>query len=219
VVARDAVRVKVCGITRVADAQHCAASGVDWIGLNFHPGSVRRVDFQAAAAIKAALPSGVEAVGVFVDRPPAEVAETAGQLGLSIVQLHGHEPPEDLLALGHLFVVRAYRLGDAAAVARMKADLDACRALGRLPDAVLIDAYVPGQEGGTGQTITADVLAALPPLPRLILAGGLTPENVAARVARVQPWMVDVASGVESAPGCKDPARVAAFVRTVRGQV
>ena len=99
----------------------------------------------------------------------------------------------------------------------MVADLDDCRALGRLPDAVLLDAYVPGQAGGTGQTIDAKLLAALPPLPPVILAGGLTPENVAARIALVRPWMVDVASGVESAPGCKDPARVAAFLRAVRG--
>ena len=88
---------------------------------------------------------------------------------------------------------------------------------GRLPDAVLLDAYVPGQAGGTGQTIDAKLLAALPPLPPVILAGGLTPENVAARIALVRPWMVDVASGVESAPGCKDPARVDAFLRAVRG--
>jgi phosphoribosylanthranilate isomerase len=208
----DRVRVKVCGVTRVDDARCCAAAGVDWIGLNFHPGSVRRVDVPAATAILGALPSGVEAVGVFVDRPPAEVAAIAQKVGLKIVQLHGHEPPEALLALAHLFVVRAYRLGDAAAVARMIADLDACQALGRLPDAVLVDAYVPGQEGGTGQAITADVLAALPPLPRLILAGGLTAQNVAERVARVRPWMVDVASGVESAPGCKDARMVGAFV-------
>ena len=79
--------------------------------------------------------------------------------------------------------------------------------MGRLPDAVLIDAYVAGQSGGTGATVASDVLDCIPPLPRLILAGGLTPENVAAKVARVRPWMVDVASGVESAPGRKDPAK------------
>jgi phosphoribosylanthranilate isomerase len=146
------------------------------------------------------------------------VADTAAELGLRIVQLHGEEPPDDLPALGHLYVVRAYRLGDAAAVARMRADLEACRALGRLPDAVLVDAHVPGQAGGTGQAIATDVLVALPPLPRLILAGGLTPQNVAERISLVSPWMVDVASGVENAPGCKDPARVAAFVRAVRGR-
>jgi phosphoribosylanthranilate isomerase len=209
------VKVKVCGLTRVADALACAGAGVDWIGLNFHAGSLRRVDRAAAAAIVAALPAGVEAVGVFVDRPPAEVAGIARELGLRIVQLHGREPPEDLLALADRFIVRAYRLGDAADVARMVADLDACRALGRAPDAVLVDAYVPGQPGGTGQAIAAEVLAALPPRPRLILAGGLTPENVAARVAQVGPWMVDVASGVESAPGCKDATRVAEFVAAI----
>jgi phosphoribosylanthranilate isomerase len=170
-----------------------------------------------AAKIVAALPDPAEAVGVFVDRPPSEVAGLASRIGLRIVQLHGREPPEDLLVLRHLFIVRAYRIGDAAAVARMAADLEECRALGRLPDAVLLDAHVPGEMGGTGQTIDAKLLAALPPLPPVILAGGLTPENVAARIALVRPWMVDVASGVESAPGCKDPARVDAFIRAVRG--
>jgi phosphoribosylanthranilate isomerase len=91
--------------------------------------------------------------------------------------------------------------------------------LGRQPDALLIDAYVPGLPGGTGAIVAADVLDSMPPLPRLILAGGLTPENVAARVARVRPWMVDVASGVESSPGRKDPAKVAAFIRAARSAV
>jgi phosphoribosylanthranilate isomerase len=169
-----------------------------------------------AAKIVATLPSSAQAVGVFVDRPPAEVARLASEIGLRIVQLHGREPPEDLLVLSDLFIIRAYRIGDSSAVARMVTDLDVCRAVGRLPDAVLLDAHVPGQAGGTGQTIDAKLLAALPPLPSLILAGGLTPENVASRIALVRPWMVDVASGVESAPGCKDPARVAAFLRAVR---
>jgi len=211
------VKLKICGVTRVADAVACALAGANWIGLNFHPGSPRRVDQATATAIIAALPAGVEAVGVFVDRPPAEVAEVAARLGLRIVQLHGQEPPEDLLALAHLDIVRAYRLGDAAAVARMASDLEACRSLGRPPDAVLVDACVPGQAGGTGQSIAVDLLAALPPLPRLILAGGLNPDNVAERIATVRPWMVDVASGVETSPGCKDPARVAAFLSAARG--
>jgi phosphoribosylanthranilate isomerase len=91
--------------------------------------------------------------------------------------------------------------------------------VGRAPDAVLIDAYVADQLGGTGATVAADVLDCIPPLPRLILAGGLTPENVGAKVARVKPWMVDVASGVESSPGRKDPARVADFVKAARRAV
>jgi phosphoribosylanthranilate isomerase len=212
------VRIKVCGLTRPDEALACARLGADWIGLNFHPGSPRRVDPAAAAEIIDALPPEAEAVGLFVDRPPGEVADLAARLGLRVVQLHGQEPPEDLLALTPFRIVRAFRLGDAGAVARMIVELARCEALGRSPDAVLVDAFVAGQAGGTGQSIEADLLAMLPPLPRLVLAGGLTPENVADRVARARPWMVDVASGVESSPGRKDPDRVAAFIRAARGE-
>jgi phosphoribosylanthranilate isomerase len=177
-----------------------------------------------AAAILAGLPPSVAAVGLFVDRPAGEVADLARRLGLRIVQLHGDEPPGDLRVLHEFFVVRAFRLGDAPSVATMASYLDDCRALGRLPDAVLVDAFVPGQAGGTGRPIDRDALESLTALsrssslPPLILAGGLTPENLAARLVLlgVRPWMVDVASGVESAPGRKDPARVAAFVHAVR---
>lgn len=211
-----AIKVKVCGLTSVADALSCAEAGADWIGLNFHPASPRWVNRALAGSILAALPRSVEGVGLFVDRPAAEVAEVAGVLGLRVVQLHGQEPPEDLVALRPFFIVRAFRLADAEAVDRMVSYLDRCRALGRLPDAVLIDAYVSGQAGGTSRSIDDEVLDSLPALPRLILAGGLTPENVAGLAARVRPWMVDVASGVESAPGRKDAARVTAFLHAVR---
>ena len=207
--------VKVCGLTTVADALATAAAGADWIGLNFHPGSKRFVSASRAEAIVAALPSSAEPVGLFVDRPPAEVAELAARLGLRIIQLHGDEPPEDLLALGAFRVVRAFRLADAASVDGMTAYLARAETLGCPPEAVLVDAFVAGQPGGTGRAIAADVLdllPRLPHLPRLILAGGLTPENVGGRVARVRPWMVDVAGGVESSPGRKSAGRVAAFV-------
>ena len=209
--------VKVCGLTTVADALACAEAGVDWIGLNFHPASPRCVDPATAAEIVAALPSGCVPVGLFVDRPPAEILATTHRVGLRAVQLHGCEPAEDLLALASLTLIRAYRLADLAAVAAMVADLHRAADLGRPPDAVLVDGYVAGLAGGTGRSIRSDVLDQLPTLPKLILAGGLTPENVAARVARVRPWMVDVASGVESSPGRKDLERVAAFVRAARG--
>ncbi len=177
------VRVKVCGLTRVEDALACAAAGVDWIGLNFHPGSLRKIEPAQAASIVAALPDATEAVGLFVDRPPSEVAAICGQVGLRIVQLHGAEPPEHLAALEHLTIIRAFRLGDAAMVGAMISYLDRCRELGRLPDAVLVDAYVPGHAGGTGREVLPEVLDLLPSLrpnlPPLILAGGLTPENVA----------------------------------------
>ncbi len=159
------VRIKVCGLTRVDDAVACAAAGADWIGLNFHPGSTRRIAPSLAAEIIAALPASAEAVGLFVDRPPGEVAAQAGRLGLRVVQLHGHEPAEDLVALGHLTIVRAFRLGDAGAVARMVAYLRRAEELGRMPDAVLVDAFVPGRPGGTGHAIAPDLLAMLPPCP------------------------------------------------------
>jgi phosphoribosylanthranilate isomerase len=210
------VRVKICGLTRVDEAVACASLGADWIGLNFHPGSVRYVAPEEARAIALALPGPAKAVGIFVDRPAAEVAMLADRAGIGVVQLHGDEPPEDLLELGSLQVVRAFRLERAAGWSRVAAYLARAEALGRLPDAVLVDAQVPGQPGGTGVVIADEVLDSIPPLPRLILAGGLTPENVAARVGRARPWMVDVASGVESAPGRKDLARVEAFIRAVR---
>jgi phosphoribosylanthranilate isomerase len=213
------VAVKICGITRVDDALACAAVGVEWIGLNFHPGSPRFIDPAQAATIIRALPLSVAAVGVFVDRPPGEVADIAEQLGLTVVQLHGHEPPEDLLLLPNLQIVRAFRLKSESDWSKVTDYLARARAIGRLPHAILIDAYVMGQSGGTGATVAADVLDCIPPLDRLILAGGLTPENVAAKIALVRPWMVDVASGVEFKPGRKDPAKVAAFVKAARSAV
>jgi phosphoribosylanthranilate isomerase len=211
------IRVKICGLTCVDEAVACAELGADWIGLNFHPASRRHVTPEQAAAIVAALPPSVAAVGIFVDRPAPEVAELATRAGIRIIQLHGQEPEEDLVALRSFEIVRAFRLDRASGWSRVIDSIARARALGRLPDAVLIDAYVPGQPGGTGSVVADEVVDSIPPLPRLILAGGLSPENVAERVVRVRPWMVDVASGVESAPGRKDLGRVEAFIRAVRG--
>jgi phosphoribosylanthranilate isomerase len=216
-VPNSAVLVKICGLTCVEDAQVCVEMGADWIGLNFHPGSPRYVAHGVAADIIAALPDTVAAVGVFVDRPPIEVAEVAERLGLDIVQLHGREPPEDLLRLKPFRVIRAFRLGHPSAWKGVCDYVAQADALGRPLDGVLVDAYVGGQPGGTGVSIADDILDCRPHLPRLILAGGLTPRNVADRVARIRPWMVDVASGVESVPGRKDPDSVAAFIRAARG--
>jgi len=216
-VSHTAVRVKICGLTRVEDAVACAALGADWIGLNFHPQSPRSIGPDIAAEIIAALPGSATAVGVFVDRPAAAVAELAGRLGLGVVQLHGREPPEDLLALDRFRIIRAFRLADVAAWEGVTDYLARAEVLGRRPDGVLIDAYVAGQPGGTGASIAEEILDRRPDLPHLILAGGLTPRNVAERVARVRPWMVDVASGVELAPGRKDLASVAAFIGAARG--
>ena len=216
------VLVKVCGLTRVDDALACAAAGVDYIGLNFHPASPRSISVDRGAEIAAALSGKANPVGLFVDRPFREVAETVLAVGgMDTIQLHGDEPPEYLRICAnfkpHLRVIRAFRLSDAASVDRMIAYLDRAEGLGCPPHAILVDAHVPGLAGGTGRSIPPEVLHRLPAHPRLILAGGLDPANVAERVALVCPWMVDVASGVESSPGIKALDKVSTFVRAAKG--
>ena len=210
------VRIKICGLTRVDEALACLNAGADWIGLNFHPRSSRFVERERARDIVAAVADASRVVGLFVDIPPDEVGEIAEDLGLQVVQLHGQEPALDLPALARFRIVRAFRLGCPKDIPAMLEYLDQARILGRAPDAVLVDAAVPGQAGGTGTPVAAELLDRLPPLPHLILAGGLDADNVASRIRRVRPWMVDVASGVESAPGRKDPAQVHAFIRAAR---
>jgi len=210
------VRVKICGLTRVDEAVLCVQAGADLIGLNFHSRSARFVDQSRASEIIAALARPAQAVGLFVNRPAAEVARIADQLGLVYLQLHGDEPPEDLRVLDRFSIIRAFRLGSLADIGAMNNYLERARVAGRSPDAVLVDAHVPGRAGGTATLVADEVLEGIPRLPRLILAGGLTPENVAERVARARPWMVDVASGVESSPGRKDAVKVAAFIQAAR---
>jgi phosphoribosylanthranilate isomerase len=212
----SAIGVKICGLTRVDEALACLNAGADWIGLNFHPGSPRFVDPARAREIITEIREPSRVVGVFVDRPTHEVANLAEDLALGTLQLHGHEPPQDLLALARFRIIRAFRLASTVDIQGMIDFLDCARSLGRAPDAVLVDAAVPGQAGGTGTLVADDLLDLMPIFPHLILAGGLCPENVAERVRRVRPWMVDVASGVESSPGRKDPAKVVAFIRASR---
>ena len=210
--------IKVCGLTDPAEARACLAAGVDWIGLNFHPPSPRFLTTERAGAVLNAFdrdPAGL-AVGLFVGRPPAEIAAACRGLGITRVQLHGDEPPEDVAELSDFFVIRAFRLRDASTVRAMSAYLERCGRLGREPDAILVDAWSPTAFGGTGTLIGSSILSELPPIRRLILAGGLTPENVAERAAAARPWMVDAASGVESAPGRKDPDRVRQLVQALR---
>lgn len=224
--ARTPIRIKICGLTDPAEASACAHAGADWIGLNFHEPSPRFVAEEHASRIIAALPPGHATVGVFVDRPPEAILRLVGRLGLAHVQLHGDETVEAALVLqeADLSIVRAFRLRDRVDLAKMEDWLVAAQAAGLRLAGVLIDAYAPNLAGGTGRLIPEDLLDLLasPASPsgmsmaRLILAGGLTPETVAGRVARVRPWMVDVAGGVESAPGRKDPARVADFIAAAR---
>ncbi len=210
------VLVKICGITRPEQAAACLHAGADWIGLNFHPASPRFVNSAQAEALVEAVGDAARVVGVFVDRPASEVRAVATRLGLGAVQLHGAEPPAYYGELGSLTIVRAYRIRDESSLAALRADLEESERLGRAPDCILVDAFDPARVGGTGRLIEDILLQQLPSHPRLIVAGGLTPENVAERAATARPWMVDVAGGVESRPGEKDLARVEAFVRSAR---
>ncbi len=214
------MKIKICGLTTVDDALAAAYAGADWVGLNFFPGSRRRVEIDVARAIVEALPASCEPVGLFVDRPAVEVAALAEWLNLEIVQLHGSEPVDDLAYLAGFRVIKAFRIGAESSLEPMLDYVRCAADVGHPLHAVLVDSEVPGQHGGTGITIRDELLWTVERvaqvLPRLILAGGLTAENVADRAARVRPWMVDVAGGVESGPGRKDAAKMADFIRAAR---
>lgn len=211
-------RVKICGITNVADARAVVQAGADAVGLNFYPKSPRYVAPDRARHIAARLPAGVVKVGLFVNADAAEVCETFDRLGLDLIQLHGDEPPEFLDSLRPRPVMRAFRLGPAGLPPVLEY-LDRCRQLGCSPQLTLLDAHIPGQFGGTGMTAdwtVAKGYPADPEHPPLVLAGGLTPQNVAQAIRAVRPTAVDTASGVELSPGRKDPAAVVDFVEAAR---
>lgn len=204
--------VKICGVVDSEGAAEVARAGADWIGLNFWPGSPRAVDAARgraiAAAIRAARPE-TAIVGVFVREDPARARAIAEEVGLDRVQLHGDEPPERARALGRRAIVAVRVAGDPAPA------LERARAL-PAESALLVDAPGSGY-GGTGQQADWEVARRLVQAGRtVILAGGLAPENVAEAVRAARPAGVDVASGVESAPGVKDVGRVRAFVDAAR---
>jgi len=199
-------RVKICGITNIEDARQASASGADALGFVFYPESPRSIEPEQARRIIADLPPLITTVGLFVNEPPARICETVAFCGLDTVQLHGEEEP-DQCSYPPCRVIKALRLKD---------DRD-----DHLPDsyrvaAFLLDAYVPGQFGGTGQRCDWTRAAELASRHRVILAGGLTPDNVAEAVRQVRPYGVDVSSGVEKRPGQKDPDQVAMFIRMAK---
>jgi phosphoribosylanthranilate isomerase len=202
------VKIKICGITTAADADACAALGADMIGLNFVPSSPRRVDVAAARAIADAVRGRVEIVGVVADLPERALLDLRAAAGLDRLQLHGDEPPDLVRRLGGL-AFKAVRVGSAADV----------EAAGAYEGLLLVDAKVPGALGGTGRAVDPGLVAPLCRARQVLLAGGLGPGNVAAAVRALHPWGVDVASGVERAPGVKDPAKVAAFVQAARALI
>ncbi len=197
-------RIKICGMTRVDDALQAVEAGADAIGLIFWKGSARAVDIERAQAIARALPPLVSTVGVFVDETPDRVRTIGDAVGLSAVQLHGNEVVSDWAQFPRP-VLKAMPLKAYAA-----SPWKTARA------AILVDAHDPVTIGGTGRTVDWHAAKEIAATRRLVLAGGLRPENVGDAVATVAPWGVDVASGVEQSPGIKDPALVRAFVQAVR---
>ncbi|HBL86262.1 MAG TPA: phosphoribosylanthranilate isomerase [Alcanivorax sp.] len=210
-------RVKICGITRPDDGRHAARAGADAIGLVFYPPSPRYVSPRQAADIVAALPPFVTTVGLFVDAPPEQIAALLEQVPLDMLQFHGDESPEYCAAFQRPWI-KALRMRDGVDPRAEAERYGAAGARG-----LLVDSYVPGVPGGTGERFDWDRLPADPSLP-LVLAGGLDPANVAEAVRRVRPWAVDVSGGVEvlgvdgrRQGGIKDPGAVSAFIRAARG--
>lgn len=200
-------KIKICGIKSVDYALAAMDAGADFLGFNFHPKSPRYIDVGICRNITSVMRkyAHVALIGVFVNASPAEVRGTIETCGLSLAQLHGDEPPEVLNELGG----RAFK-----AFRGVPVDVnDFARSA---PPALLLDASVRGAYGGTGVTADWDAAAELAVHYPLMLAGGLNPHNVAEAVEKVRPWAVDVASGVESAPGVKDAGKMQAFIAAVR---
>ncbi len=208
-------RVKICGITSVEDASLVAEAGADAVGLNFYPNSARYLQPRAAEAVAAALPEGVVKVGLFVNAAEDDIRERFAGLGLDLIQLHGDEPPEFVAAIEGRPVMRAFRVG-AAGLDPVYEYIERTEELGCPLRAVLVDSFRKGSYGGTGQLTDWATVAAYQATPPLVLAGGLTPQNVAEAIAAVRPTAVDTASGVESSPGKKNPTAVREFVRAAR---
>jgi phosphoribosylanthranilate isomerase len=209
------VRVKICGVTSRADAEQAVRLGADAIGLNFYQGSPRCIDSSVARIILRELPPFAAAVGVFVEVPMHKVIEQIQGLGrINLIQWHGEN--HELSDCSPYHLIAAFPVRDAASLQAIQSYLDACRAINRLPSALLLDGYAPGQHGGTGQTAPWHLLASFQPGVPIILAGGLTPDNVGEAIRMVRPYGVDVASGVESAPGRKDVEKMRRFVANAR---
>ncbi len=205
------VRVKICGITSVEDAQHAVTAGADAIGLVFYAASPRHVHVENAAEIVASLPPFVDAVGLFVDAGPEVVHDVLKRVRLDLLQFHGNETASYCQSFAMPYI-KALRV-------RPELNLLQCATNFAEAKALLLDAYREGVAGGTGQTFDWGLIPDNLPKP-VILAGGLTPQNVTEAIRRVNPYAVDVSGGVEREKGIKDAAKVAAFMRGVLdGQV
>ncbi len=206
-------KIKFCGITTMRDAERAAAAGAWALGLNFWPRSPRRCDPVIAAEIAGSLRRRLEIAGVFVNASLDELAWRADSVGLTMVQLHGDEGPAFCAEVARRTgckVIKAMRV-------RSRADIQALSSFHT--DYHLLDSYAPGLPGGTGETFAWELARAhRGPVP-VILSGGLNPDNVGDAITAVRPFAVDVASGVETSPGRKDPDKLLAFAAAVRAAV
>jgi phosphoribosylanthranilate isomerase len=214
--------VKICGIRDVETAENVVSLKPNAVGLNFFTKSPRCVDRSVAAEISAILPAEIESVGLFVNHELNDVLDTAQQCGLTMIQLHGDEPPEFIAELkscsADVKILRAFRVDDSG-LTEVADYLAECRTLGVCLTGCLIDARVDGEFGGTGHTAPWDLLADQydsDRWPRLIVAGGLHPGNLADAIHVTRPFGVDVASGVESDRGVKDLALVEGSIQAAR---
>ncbi len=199
-------RIKICGITSGEDALAAVAAGADALGFVFHPASPRAVSIEQAAAIIKVLPPFVSTVGLFVNAERATIEAIMIRCGLDLIQLHGDETPQDCLYPGRR-VIKALRVKGVESL---------LQAATYQVSGLLLDAWSEKVYGGSGESFDWALLRDFAGSHPVILAGGLSPENVAAAIRQVRPYAVDVSSGVESAPGKKDLAKVTEFIRQVR---
>lgn len=200
------VKVKICGITNLEDALKAVEYGADALGFVFYRGSPRYIEPEKAARIIKELPPFISTVGVFVDEPSLEIMRIASITGINTIQLHGQEPPESIIY--HQKIIKAIRV-------RELSDLEPLRAYKGV-HAFLLDAYSPEAFGGTGQLFNWDIAQEAKKFGRIILAGGLNPDNVEKAIRWVHPYGVDVSSGVEKEKGIKDHKKLRAFIEIAK---
>jgi phosphoribosylanthranilate isomerase len=201
------VKIKICGITNVEDAQAAVAAGADLLGLVFAEDSPRCVSIEQAAMIARVAPPYIVRVGLFVNAPAERVMHAMNACGLQLLQFHGEETPDYCRQFGAMSM-KAFRVKGPETIQALTEFAT---------DAWLLDAFVPGQRGGTGHSFNWSLAVEAVKLGRpVFLAGGLTPENVADAVRTVQPYGVDVSSGVEASPGKKDHAKVRQFIHAAK---
>jgi phosphoribosylanthranilate isomerase len=202
------VRVKICGITNWTDARLAVTAGADALGFNFYRQSPRYISPDEARLIATRLPRRVLLVGVFVNAAPEDVLRAARNVDLNLVQLHGEESPADVQELSESFpVIKAFRVRPGFGGERLKRYRGAA--------AFLLDAFDAQSRGGTGRTFDWSVAKKANKYGAIIVAGGLTPENIAGAIRQAQPFAVDICSGVESRPGRKDPDRLDALMHEI----